>query len=75
MSVITEGKVVKLEDGRIGIVNCVRQSPIIVNGKPEEIDRAYVIGVSNEFADWVVLNQIVKVYGTASAAVVTATLA
>ena len=33
------------------------------NGKPEQIDRAYVAGIENVFADWVVLNQIVTVYG------------
>lgn len=73
---VASGKVVKLDDGRIGVVDCVRPSPMLgANGKPEQIDRAYVIGASNEFADWVVLNQIVKVYGAASAAVATATLA
>jgi hypothetical protein len=49
--------------GRIGIVDCVPQSPMIgANGKPEQIDRAYLAGIENVFADWVVLNQIVTVY-------------
>lgn len=70
---IVPGKVVKLDDGRVGIVDCIQQSPIIVNGKPEKIDRAYIIGASNEFADWVVLNQIAHVYGEAVKAACTAT--
>ena len=62
---IAPRKVVKLDDGRIGVVNCIEPSPMIVNGKREDIDRAYVVGLSNEFADWVVLNQIAKVLGEA----------
>lgn len=71
---VAPGNVVKLDDGRIGIVDTMRQSPMVgPDGKPEQIDRAYVVGIEKEFADWVVLNEISTVYGQAAKASCTAT--
>lgn len=71
---IAPGNVVKLDDGRVGVVDTIAPSHYIgSDGKPECIDRAYVVGVSGEYADWIVLNQIDTVYGQAAKAACTAT--
>lgn len=66
---IVPGNVVLMDDGRVGVVDTIAPSPMIgPDGKPERIDRAYVVGMRKEFADWVVLNQIVHVYKVATSA-------
>lgn len=66
---IAPGNVVLMDDGRIGVVDTVAPSPMIgPDGRPERIDRAYVVGMHKEFADWVVLNQIVHIYKVATSA-------
>lgn len=71
----TVGRVVQLDDERIGVVDCIRQSPMVgPDGKPEQIDRAYVVGLKGEFAAWVVLNEIAHIYGVAESAAITAAL-
>lgn len=62
---IAAGRVVKLDDGRIGIIDCIKPSPM---ANEQGIDRAYVVGVEKEFAAWVLFEQIVKVYGVAATA-------
>lgn len=60
---ITPGRVVKLDDGRIGIVDTVRPSPCCeACGSTQQIDRAYVVGIEREFAAWVLFTEIVRVY-------------
>jgi hypothetical protein len=52
-----------LDDGRNGIDDTVRSSPVVGrDGKPEQINQAYVLGIGREFADWVVLNSIARGY-------------
>jgi hypothetical protein len=64
---------VLLDDKRIGMVDAVAPSPIVgPDGKSELIDRAYVVGIRKEFADWVVLNEIAQVYGVAESAAIIA---
>jgi hypothetical protein len=58
--VIAPGRVVKLDDGRIGIVEYAWESPYC--GKPQ-VERAYVVGIEKEFAVWASREQIVRVYG------------
>jgi len=56
--VIAPGNVVKLDDGRIGIVEYAWSHPYCTG--PE---RCYVVGIEQEFADWVTREQIARVYG------------
>lgn len=73
--ILASGSVVWLDDDRVGVVDCIRQSPIVgPDGKPEQIDRAYVVGMKGEFAAWVVLNEIAHVYGVAESAAIAAAL-
>lgn len=70
---IAPGRVVKLDDGRIGIVDCVRPSPCCeACGSMQQIDRAYVVGVEKEFAAWVLFTEVVRVYGVLEPAAVSA---
>jgi len=57
---IAPGRVVLLEDGRIGIIDYVWQSPYYGES---QVDRAYVVGMNQEFADWVLPAQIAHIYG------------
>lgn len=58
--VIAPGRVVLLVDGRIGIIDSVRQ--------PQgDYERAYVLGVNKEFAVWVLIGEVKHVYGVAAA--------
>jgi hypothetical protein len=75
-SVIAPGRVVKLDDGRIGIVDCVRPSPCCeACGSKQDIDRAYVVGIEKEFAAWVLITEVVRVYGVLEPAAVSASFA
>ena len=70
--IIAPGRVVLLTDGRIGIIDVVCPSPCCdSNG----VERAYVIGAQNEFADWVLFGEIAHIYGVAAATVRTSSAA
>lgn len=57
--VVAPGRAVKLKDGRIGLVDTVRET--WQDG--EVAERAYVVGIGKEFADWVKVTEIGTVYG------------
>jgi hypothetical protein len=61
--VIAPGRVVRLDDGRIGLVEFAWEHPYCTGEA-----RCFVVGVEREFADWVTREQIVRVYGVVTSA-------
>jgi hypothetical protein len=67
---LSVGKVVRLEDGRTGTIDCIRQSPMACE---VGLKRYFVVGTG--FQDWYLPVQIVWVYGSGNGVALTATKA
>lgn len=64
---IQSGSMVKLADGRIGLLDAVTPSPMPAE-KSLGIQRFYVIGIEKEYAAWVLREEIKTVFGIVEAA-------